>query len=324
VNAALSKAWFFANPFSFVVLGPNVFLFKFKEKEHITRILSKVWNVNGFLLAIQIWSPLATLRDLSLQEVSFWIQVHGLPLQNMTLKNSIAIGKGLGQLVKVDENSGVAAIFRSFLRLLVSIDVSKPLNPGFCFSRSDGASDWISLQYERLDIYCTDCGKIGHKQPSCLAKPKERNPSRYLISLKINGFSNMPATISLRNQPVYLKTPPSSPEIFLSTPGASSSQPHANLQKHLTSSQNPSTNSQNPLTPQTSALWSHNPKTGHSPLSHCPTSPAAASMDIAIEKNLKALSLFQKPVKLFTSNQNPPTNLTNPNTSSESNQIAAA
>jgi hypothetical protein len=47
-------------------------------------------------------------------------------------------------------------------------------------------------------------------------------------------------------------------------------------------------------------------------------------MDIAIENNLKALSLFQKPVKLFITNQNPPTNLTSPNISSKSNQIAAA
>jgi hypothetical protein len=57
----------------------------------------------------------------------------------MSIKNSIAIGKGLGQLVKVDENKGVAATFRSFPRLLVSIDVNRPLNPGFYFTRSDGA-----------------------------------------------------------------------------------------------------------------------------------------------------------------------------------------
>ena len=186
------------------------------------------------------------------------------------------------------------------MRLLVSIDVSKPLNPGFCFSRSDGALDWISLKYKRLDIYCTYCGKIGHKQPSCLARPEERNPSRYLISLKINGFSNMPETISIRNQPDYLKTPSSSLEIFLSTPGASSSQPHANLQNpftssqnHSTSSQNITTSSQNPLTPQTSTLWSLNPKPVYSPFLHCPASPSAANMDIVIENNLKALSLFR-------------------------------
>ena len=47
VNAALTKAWSFANPFSFAILGQNTFLFKFSENEHIPKILSQVWNVNG-------------------------------------------------------------------------------------------------------------------------------------------------------------------------------------------------------------------------------------------------------------------------------------
>jgi hypothetical protein len=42
VNAALTKAWFFAIPFSFAVLGPNTFMFKFFDEDHISRILSQV------------------------------------------------------------------------------------------------------------------------------------------------------------------------------------------------------------------------------------------------------------------------------------------
>ena len=80
VHAALIKAWFFANPFSFAVLGPNLFLFKFFDQNHISRIISNVWNVNGSLLAIQVWTPSATIKDLPLFEVPFWIQIHGLPL----------------------------------------------------------------------------------------------------------------------------------------------------------------------------------------------------------------------------------------------------
>jgi hypothetical protein len=209
----------------------------------------------------------------------------------------LPLGKGLGLLVKVDENRGVAATFRSFLRLLVSIDVSKPLNLGFCFTRSDGAFDWISLKYGRLDVYYTNCGKIGHKQLSSLARPEERNPSRFLISLKVNVFSNMPATITIGNHPENLQTPSFSPEKFLNSPCATSSQPHANLQNTFTSSQNP-------LTPQNSIIWSHNPKPASSPLSHCPTSPSAANLDNTIESNLKALSLFQK-LKLFSATLNP-------------------
>ena len=99
MNVVLTKAWFFAIPFSFAILGPNLFLFKFTKKENTTRILKNVWNVNGFLMTIQTWSPSTTLGELSLLAVPFWIQVHGLPLHNMSIKNAIAIGKGLGHLV---------------------------------------------------------------------------------------------------------------------------------------------------------------------------------------------------------------------------------
>jgi hypothetical protein len=199
----------------------------------------------------------------------------------------------------VDENRGVAATFRSFLRLLASIDVSKPLNPGFCITRSDGSTTWISLKYERLDVYCIDCSKIGHKQLFCLARLEERNPSRYLISLMVNVFSNMPATITVGNLLENLQTPSSSPKFFLKLPCSISSQPHAYLQNIITSS----------LTPQNFALWSHNPKLASSPLSHCPISPSAANMDNIIESNLKTLSLFQKLVKLFSTNLNPQINI---------------
>jgi hypothetical protein len=117
VNAALINAWFFANPFSFAVLGPNMFLFKFSDKERISKILGQVWNVNGYLLALQPWSPNATLGDLTLKPIPFWIQVHGLPLNNMSLKNTIAIGKGLGNILKIDPTNGVDSTFRSFMRL---------------------------------------------------------------------------------------------------------------------------------------------------------------------------------------------------------------
>jgi hypothetical protein len=136
VYAALNKSWPFAIPFSFSSLGPNLFLFKFSKLEHTTRILAQVtWNVNGSLLALQKWSPTATINELTLTMAPFWIQVHGLPLHNMSTKNAIVIGKGLGQLLKVEESGGVLSNFRSNLRILVEIDSNKPLMTGFDFSR---------------------------------------------------------------------------------------------------------------------------------------------------------------------------------------------
>jgi hypothetical protein len=226
----------------------------------------------------------------------------------MTIKNAIAIGKGLGLLVKVEENKGDAATFRSFLRLLVSIDVSKPLNLGFYFTRIDGSSTWVSLKYERLDVYCIDCGKIGHKQLSCLALQVDKFPSRCLIYLKVNVFSNLLSATPVNNLLDSHQTPSSSQRNKPNTPCIISTQPHANQTNILTSSQNS-------LTPQTPALWSQNPKltTSLAQVTSCPIFPSAANLENTIENTLNALSLFQKPIQLFSTNLSPSTSLSNPN-----------
>jgi hypothetical protein len=170
VFAALSKAWEFVVPFSFDVLGPNKFLFKLSKQEHIVRIQKQVtWNVNGSLIILQLWNPQATLGELPLSKAPLWIQVHGLPLINMTTKIAIFIGKGLGNLIKVDKLSRAKTTFKSFLRLLVEIKVDNPLKPSFSFRRDGGDSLWTFLKYERLDIYCSSYGRIGHKSINCMA-----------------------------------------------------------------------------------------------------------------------------------------------------------
>jgi hypothetical protein len=56
----------------------------------------------------------------------------------MTTKNAIAIGKGMGQFLKVEESGGVLSTFRSYMRILVEIDSNKPLMPSFDFSGQEG------------------------------------------------------------------------------------------------------------------------------------------------------------------------------------------
>lgn len=141
VNATLIKAWDFVVPFSFTVLGPNKFLLKFSKQDHIDKIHKQVtWNVNGSLLTLQHWFPMATMGELTIKKFPFWIQVHGLPLVNMSLRNAIAIGKGLGNFIKVEDASETRLTFRSYLRILVEIDVHEPLKLGFSFRRERGES----------------------------------------------------------------------------------------------------------------------------------------------------------------------------------------
>jgi hypothetical protein len=192
VQAALNKAWEFAVSFSFAPIGPKKFLFKFSKQDHLNRILKQnTWNVNGFPLVLNIWSPQVTMGDVPLILSPFWIQIHGFPLANLTLKNAVAIGKGMGSLFQVEDCSGELKTFRSYLRILVKLNVHDPLKPGFLYYRDDGEQFQITFKYERLDIYCTLCGRIGHKNQSCLAPPAEIIPGKYQISLKVTIFSNL-------------------------------------------------------------------------------------------------------------------------------------
>jgi hypothetical protein len=97
----------------------------------------------------------------------------------MSNKTAISIGKDLGNLIQVEDSCGDRKPFRSFLRLLVELDVHIPLKPGFIFRREGGDSLDILLKCERLDIYCCSCGRIG------------TNPSIVMLLLQKRSLRNM-------------------------------------------------------------------------------------------------------------------------------------
>jgi hypothetical protein len=129
--------------------------------------------------------------------------VYGLPLINMSNKTAISIGKGLGNLIQVEDSCGDRKPFRSFLRLLVELDVHIPLKPGFIFRREGGDSLDILLKCERLDIYCCSCGRIGHKSIHCNVAPAEKVPEKYVVSLHVNIFSNLLPSSSSRTSATF-------------------------------------------------------------------------------------------------------------------------
>lgn len=95
------------------------------------------------------------------------MQAHGLPLKNMNLRNIVAIGKGLINLLKVDNAESLGSIYQSYLRILVEVEVKNPLKSSFPLKREKGPPLWIKLKYERLGDYCISCGILGHKKASC-------------------------------------------------------------------------------------------------------------------------------------------------------------
>ncbi|XP_062166187.1 uncharacterized protein LOC133872627 [Alnus glutinosa] len=192
VRATLVATWNFAAPLAIEVLAPNKFLIRVPLQDHLDRILHQgPWNIRGSLLLLHPWSPDFAIDEIVLHLCPFWIQVHGLPRQNVTTRNTIIIGKALGSLLEADDLDNSGLICRQHLRFSVELNTSLPLVPGFNLPRPNKEPFWISFRHERLGDYCTLCGLIGHKKPSCPNPPQPYPLAKYNIPLQAFSFSSL-------------------------------------------------------------------------------------------------------------------------------------
>ena len=140
--------------------------------------------VKGSLLLLQPWSSELAIDEVKLQLCAFWVQVHDLPRQFMTTTNAIHIGKGLGKILELDQNSSLELISRPFIRFKIELNTSLPLASGFFMLCEGTKPRWIAFKYERLDEYCSSCGLIGHVKKFCTAPPEQVTPDKYKKSLR--------------------------------------------------------------------------------------------------------------------------------------------
>lgn len=61
-----------------------------------------------------------------------------------------------------------------YLRVRVSLDIPKPLPRGKMI-RTEGKQRWIEFKYERLLLFCFQCGAIKHVERICALEKTRRN-----------------------------------------------------------------------------------------------------------------------------------------------------
>lgn len=82
------------------------------------------------------------------------------------------VGESLGVLEDVDVVSDGGSWGRS-LCLKVSIDLRNPLEQGRMLSLGE-KNYWVSFKYERLPLFCFNCGRVIHEVKSCMVKKSQK------------------------------------------------------------------------------------------------------------------------------------------------------
>lgn len=180
ISNICNTAWKTRAPFSVVPWSNNVFLFRFQDAEDKASIIrDSPWLVNNSLLVLQNLINGVAVPNQIFTHSPFWVQIHGLPIEKMTQRNAEIIGKCFAKLLAMESSTDGILLGRSFLRVKVEIEISKPLPKGFWLRKSTEAGQdlWISYRYEKLSDFCYDCGRLGHDNRSCKFVSREEGTS---------------------------------------------------------------------------------------------------------------------------------------------------
>ncbi|XVF03584.1 hypothetical protein REPUB_Repub05bG0006000 [Reevesia pubescens] len=168
VQGVFKRAWGEWRDFSVTELCENTYLFTFKKARAAEQILEDgPWSVMGYCICLHRWQPGFTLDELDFSQVAYWVQVHGLSLDQMSPKNAKKVGDQIGRVMEIEDPISSHGIRRGFFRIRVLIDVSKPLPSGFWASRAGKSNIWASFKYEHLADFCHNCGCLGHVEVHC-------------------------------------------------------------------------------------------------------------------------------------------------------------
>lgn len=109
------------------------------------------WATHG---VYEVGGEYGTSRNL-LCHYSLLGQVHDMPRNRMKEVNARFIGLKLGKLLELDANEYLDVSKRSFLRLRVELDLSKPLVASFPIPRYGMATAWVHSGMKNLLIFVT-------------------------------------------------------------------------------------------------------------------------------------------------------------------------
>lgn len=143
-------------------LGEQRYAFIFYHILDVKKVLEGgPWSFEHNLLVFQQYSEGDDPLSVTLEESDIWIQVYDLP-KGFTSENVLkSVGNYIGKFVKSDSNNFNSS-WKPFLRIRVTIQVSKPLKRCMKIKMEGGNWSWINFKYERLSTYCFVCGILGH------------------------------------------------------------------------------------------------------------------------------------------------------------------
>ena len=157
IAKTFSPLWKSVNGFKIKKEGDHVVLFTFDNKEEMEKVIAaEPWSFDKHLVVVQSYDIDTAVGDLEFNRVSFWVQVHDLPVRFRRRKVAEQICEAIGRINASTDDSESEG--DNFVRVRVSVDITQPLCRGRVISLDNDKELWVSFKYERLPNLCYWCG----------------------------------------------------------------------------------------------------------------------------------------------------------------------
>ncbi|KAL9417008.1 hypothetical protein AB3S75_040075 [Citrus x aurantiifolia] len=170
LKMAMQRVWRTSREVKIEKLGDNVFMFKFgSEVDKRSIMVGGPWHFDRAFIALTEPAGIRDIKKQDFSHVSFWVQIHDVPIMCMSKDMAAELGKVIGKVKEV-ETDAAGECFGQFLRLRISIDITKPLKKIIELEQEEEDADDIPMRvmYERLPDFCFCYGRIGHQYRECV------------------------------------------------------------------------------------------------------------------------------------------------------------
>ena len=166
IAKTFTPIWRTKNGFKVQREGDYIVLFTFDDKNEMEKIVAiEPWSFDKHLMVLQKYEKEEDLTELEFKWATFWVQVHDIPIRFRNKKVAEKIYEAIGIVNTItDENEHEGD---GFIRIRVTVDISKPLSHGRVIFLDSGKELWVSFKYERLPNICYWCGCLMHDDRDC-------------------------------------------------------------------------------------------------------------------------------------------------------------
>ncbi|KAL5765918.1 hypothetical protein ACOSP7_016535 [Xanthoceras sorbifolium] len=157
----IPKIWWLASDVNVELVIDNIFAFHFQNALDKNRVLAGgPWNFNNYLFILEELRGWGDISKMSFSKADFWCPVSFKPFLRTT-------GAKIDKVKDMDLSASGDCVCK-FLRVMVSVDVLRPLKRGLRIQLEDSEEkQTLLLRYEKMPEFYFECDLIGHLFHEC-------------------------------------------------------------------------------------------------------------------------------------------------------------